>query len=679
MRRLASIVTILFIVIGVGSFNKKSVGAQGSTWTKQAQLMPSNLSDYAEFGYKVALSADGLIALVVGKVSNVGAYVYLWKNGRWAEHQQINRTEHEFIGAISADGNYILLGPKGDVFVRNGDLWQYQQTLITGFSAYGYSMAVSADGSTAIIGDIHGSPSGSAYIFVRNGTVWTLQKQITTYPNQTVDDRFGFAVALSGDGNTALVTAMGRERATPGRGWGYFFTRTSTTWSDAQEVTGNSLNLDNSWFGESVAISQDGSTAIIGSPKGCYISCAMSTPGGIAYVYKHIGGMWELQGELAASPYLNIFNGYRFGASVSLSSDGNIAAISAFESEYTANQDSFIFARTGETWAYEQNLASPNPRAADGFGKSISISGNGNRVIIGAYTTGAFSNPTGAAYIYSRQPATSPTIFPDHPGVYYNGIFNLRESNTSGSADLTVAFGGDTSDLPIAGDWNGDGISTIGVYRSSVGQFFLSNSNTTPAVDYLFTFGNPDDAPLAGRWDDQITRDGVGVYRNSNGILYLKDYLSTGFSDYFAIYGNPGDIGVAGDWDGDGFDSVGIYRPAAQMWYLTNNHTPSGITFSDLAFVNSIGTAQPITGDWDADQISTTGYYFATVSGVFSRCIQNVAPAGCNTFGFGPAGGRGVTGYWGLTISPAPQYQILQPAKPTRHFSGNNIDPGRAD
>jgi len=96
-------------------------------------------------------------------------------------------------------------------------------------------------------------------------------------------------------------------------------------------------------------------------------------------------------------------------------------------------------------------------------------------------------------------------------------------------------FGGDASDLPVAGDWDGDGVDTIGVYRGTTGVYFLSDSNTAPTVSYTLVFGNPGDTPFAGKWTAGATHDGVGVYRNSNGILYQKDNLTTGFSDYFAI------------------------------------------------------------------------------------------------------------------------------------------------
>lgn len=239
---------------------------------------------------------------------------------------------------------------------------------------------------------------------------------------------------------------------------------------------------------------------------------------------------------------------------------------------------------------------------------------------------------------------------PDTIGVYLNGTFYLRNTNSAGAADVVSAFGGDPSDLPVAGDWNGDGRDTIGVYRSNVGVYLLSDTNTSPSVAYSVVFGNPGDTPFAGRWSTDMTIDGLGVYRNTNGILYQKKQLITGVSDFYAVFGNPGDQGVAGDWNNNGYDSIGIYRSSTQQWFLTNNSEPNGVTFSDIDFVWTIGTARAVVGDWDASAGSTVGYF--TSSGVFVLHSTNAAAGVDNTFAFGPASGYPISGKWTLPSQP---------------------------
>jgi hypothetical protein len=264
-------------------------------------------------------------------------------------------------------------------------------------------------------------------------------------------------------------------------------------------------------------------------------------------------------------------------------------------------------------------------------------------------TNGGYIGLDTFAYTDLGAPTATPTNTPIPPrpdtiGAYKDGTFYLRNSNTTGTADITAMYGGDPSDLPVTGDWNGDGVDTIGVYRSSTGFYFLSDSNTTPAVNYNFIFGNPGDTPFAGRWTADMTGDGVGVYRNSNGILYQRKSLTSGFDDYFAIYGNPGDKGFAGDWDANGFDSIGTYRASLTTWYLSNNSEPVGVTFSDIDFVWDIG-------DWDGDGDSTPGHLSA--SGLVTLRQSNSGTSTDMMFPFGPAGSKPVAGKWTLGSRPA--------------------------
>lgn len=180
----------------------------------------------------------------------------------------------------------------------------------------------------------------------------------------------------------------------------------------------------------------------------------------------------------------------------------------------------------------------------------------------------------------------------DTLGIYRNGTFYLRNSNTTGAANIVFSFGA-SGDQPLAGDWNGDGTDTIGVYRPSTGVFFLRNSNSAGPADVSFVLGNPGDVGIAGDWNvDGVTT--TGVFRPSNGIIYLKNANSSGFADIYLVYGNAGDLPVAGDWDGDGISSVGIYRNG--VFYLRNLNTQG---FADLVFAMGNNGDVPIAGDWD--------------------------------------------------------------------------------
>jgi len=291
-------------------------------------------------------------------------------------------------------------------------------------------------------------------------------------------------------------------------------------------------------------------------------------------------------------------------------------------------------------------------------------------------TTTPSPTQTATATVTSTPTNTPFPARPDTVGTAKGNVFYLRFTNTAGPVDLTVhmesLIGYVAGDLPLAGDWNGDGIDTVGVYRSSTGFFYLSDSNIVPGINYTVLLGNPGDTPFAGKWRADMTGDGLGVFRPSNGILYQKHQLTSGFSDYFAVFGNPGDTGFAGDWDGNHLDSIGIYRPSNTMWYMTNNSEPSGITFSDINFIWDIGASIPVVGDWNGDGITTVGCFAGTIFVLHST----LATAGSDTiFPFGSSGSLPITGKWVSSATPN-----LNPIvnNPVGGFS-NNIDASSAD
>jgi hypothetical protein len=177
-------------------------------------------------------------------------------------------------------------------------------------------------------------------------------------------------------------------------------------------------------------------------------------------------------------------------------------------------------------------------------------------------------------------------------GIYRGNTFFLRNENTIGFATIVFDFG-QVGDQPIAGDWDGDGVDTIGVIRPSLSQFMLRNSNDAGPADMTFVLGNPGDVGIAGDWNGDGL-DSTGVFRPSNGIIFLKDQNTTGFADYALNYGIPGDKPVMGDWNDDGIDTIGVYRDG--LFYLRNENT---IGFAEVIFGLGNPGDMPIAGNWD--------------------------------------------------------------------------------
>jgi CubicO group peptidase (beta-lactamase class C family) len=200
------------------------------------------------------------------------------------------------------------------------------------------------------------------------------------------------------------------------------------------------------------------------------------------------------------------------------------------------------------------------------------------------------------------QQATPPRPNPRTVGVYRpaNGNVYLKFDNASGFADMNF-FYGQAGDIPVVGDWDGDGVQSVGIFRQ--GRFFLKNTNGPGAADVVFDFGAPGDRPVAGDWNGD-GRDTIGVYRN--GVFLLRDTNDAGPADYIINYGNPNDLPVVGDWNGDLFTTVGCFRPSDGFAYLRNTST-SG--FADVAFFYGLAGDLPVAGDWTGQGFDTFGVY----------------------------------------------------------------------
>jgi hypothetical protein len=227
---------------------------------------------------------------------------------------------------------------------------------------------------------------------------------------------------------------------------------------------------------------------------------------------------------------------------------------------------------------------------------------------------------------------------PDTIGVYRpsNGRFYLRNSNTTGVANIGFNTGL-LGDLPIAGDWDGNNVKTIGVYRNGV--FYLKTSNAGGAWDLSVAYGLPGDIPLAGDWTGK-GYDSIGVYRPSNGRFYLRNSNTMGVGNMAFNYGVPGDIPLAGDWTGKGYDSIGVYRPSNGRFYLRNSNT-QGI--ADITFSFGLTGGIPVVGDWNGDGIDTVGIYLNGT--VYLRDSNSNGPADI-TFYYGIPGDLPIAGDW---------------------------------
>lgn len=342
----------------------------GSTWTEQAKLLTSDAATDDRLGESIAISADGNTVLV----------------GAWSENTPPN------------SGNGAAY-----IFTRSGTTWTQQAKLLASDAASAeylglyQSVSLSADGNTALVAASY-KVGGAAYVFTRSGSTWTQQQKITA-SDAASGDRFGYSVSLSSDGNTAIMGAF-NETTSPNtnQGAAYVFTRSGSTWTEQQKLLASDpANTD--YFGFSVALSGDGNTAIVGSVNE---DTSSTTNNGAIYMYTRSAGTWTQRQKILANDATTDDN---IGHAVSLSSDGGIAIVGSRHINAGGVFDTggvYLFTRSGGTWTQRQKIIASDTVTDDRFGQSVSLSSDGTTFIVGANQedTGANTN-NGAAYFFN--------------------------------------------------------------------------------------------------------------------------------------------------------------------------------------------------------------------------------------------------------------------------------------
>jgi parallel beta-helix repeat protein len=162
-------------------------------------------------------------------------------------------------------------------------------------------------------------------------------------------------------------------------------------------------------------------------------------------------------------------------------------------------------------------------------------------------------------------------------------------------------------DVPVAGDWDGDGDDNIGVFRqnhseSGLTMFFLDLDNSGGSADMSVAFGEPDDLPVIGDWDGD-GGDNIGLYRpgSTTGVFYLDIDNDGGIADIVTPeYGDFGDIPIAGDWDGDSDNNIGVYRPGTGEFFM--DATLPEVSSSKTIYVDDDFSDDPSEHRWDTIQ-----------------------------------------------------------------------------
>jgi hypothetical protein len=296
------------------------------------------------------------------------------------------------VGAPYAGGLGYLSG-SAYVFVRSRTGWTLQQKLTAGDGApYGFfGASVSISGDTLVVGAYGdgnaGNYSGAAYVFVREGATWTQQQKLVGSDNST-NDSFGLSVGVEGD--TVVVGAFGDTDTEYGVGSAYVFTRSDSLWTQQQKLRASDAAPDNN-FGISVGLS--GNSIVVGA----YGNSAYGYYSGAAYVFSKGPSGWTEQQKLTAR---DSAEGLSFGYRVAIS--GNTVVVCApGDARGTHPMGGvYVFEHKNGSWAEQKKLFARNARNFAGFGMSIAI--HGDTIAVGNPEDSEAAIYGGSVYVYRR-------------------------------------------------------------------------------------------------------------------------------------------------------------------------------------------------------------------------------------------------------------------------------------
>ena len=411
-------------------------------WLEQAATLPAGLGSGSYFGRSVALSGNGEVAIVgaPGVNGNTGAaygYTYDSSTGTWGSPMALSvpsgAGDFGASVALSSDGTVALIaanfmnGGLGAAYVYTYDsgtkTWSSTPVTLSppsGVDDFGSSVALSGNGEVALVGAIGGA--GAAYVYTYSGGTWGSPVALSV-PSGA--DDFGASVALSGNGEVALV---GAPFTNNNAGAVYVYTSSTEAWSSTSTSGPVTLSAPSGVddFGSSVSLSSDGTVALVGAPT-------TSSDAGAVYVYTSSTEAWS---SVNGPVTLSAPSGEgEFGYSVSLSSDGTVALVGAPTTNSGAGA-AYVYTYSGGTWSSPVELFVPI--GGEEFGLSVALSSDGTVALVGTFDTNTGSGEacvyTSSTEAWSSTSTSGPVLLlaPSGPGEF--------GSSVALSSDGTVAL-----------------------------------------------------------------------------------------------------------------------------------------------------------------------------------------------------------------------------------------------
>ena len=519
-----------------------------------------------------------------------------------------NAPEQGYAVAVSGDGDTMIMGGPYDglvngnwpgatwIFTRSNGVWTQQGTELVGaggdaVSRQGYSVALSGDGNTAIVGGpYYNSDIGAAWVFTRGGGIWTQQGPLLAVSDDNGFAYLGWSVALSADGNTAIVGGAG-DSAGAGAAW--IFTRSGGVWTQqGPKLRGSNPAGAASGQGAAVALSGDGNTAIVGGN--------LDFPDGAAWIFTRSNGVWTQQGSKLVGS--NAVNGSYQGWAVALSNDGNTALVGG----YRDNDDigaAWVYTRSNGVWTQQGSKLVGTGASGNAYqGNSVALSADGNTAIIGGSVD---AGNVGAVWVFRR-----------YGGTWFQDGAKFRGTGFTGTPALgsSVALSGDGSTLIVGGAYDNNENGAAWVFTSPrtaahsfsgghTSDILWRNSNGALAA-WRMSDGQVSSSTVItsvpSTWSVVGQRDFNGdggadiLWRDTSGnvAIWTMDLVSVLGTTLVANVPTSWTIVGTGDFNGDGFADI--------LWRDTNGNVAvwlmNGTTVTQSVFVANVPTSWTIVG-----------------------------------------------------------------------------------
>lgn len=279
----------------------------GATWTEEAKLLASDGAAYDAFGTSVAVFDDTLVVGAFrhdhggpgGGTGTGAAYVFVREGSAWREEAELRGSDSElndgFGFSVALWEDTIVSGAALDddngqdsgsayVFLRAGTQWSQQAKLLASDGEAGdrFGVSVAVEGDALVAGamadDGSWADSGSAYVFVRNGALWTEEAKLLADDGRAFD-YFGISAAIAGD--QVVIGAHEADAGAVDAGAAYVFVDDGTAWTPAEKLVAEERAKED-YFGISVAAW--GNRAVVGASW----SDRLGPESGAAYVFEEL-------------------------------------------------------------------------------------------------------------------------------------------------------------------------------------------------------------------------------------------------------------------------------------------------------------------------------------------------------------------------------------------------------